>query len=137
MYKITKGNDFSLRIPITDGSGSAYDITDCTDVSVALKSAYKTYLLTYEVTDGNTIVARVEGDTLTCGVYAVEVKGKTDGNDWRIYLCQQICIVECSEDADTDFGEGSSVITVGDVTVLSATASIEFGVARNRLSVTI
>lgn len=52
-------------------------------------------------------MAKVEGDKMSIGTYAIEVKGKIFGNDWRSNEYPQFSIVAKNADADTDteFGE--------------------------------
>ena len=50
------------------------------------------------------ILARVE-DNLPCATYALEVKGKCLGNDWRSNEYEQIQIVDNNASADYDFSE--------------------------------
>lgn len=51
------------------------------------------------------LLARVEGDKMSLGTYAIEVKGKIFGNDWRSNEYPQFSIVSNNADADTEFGE--------------------------------
>lgn len=51
------------------------------------------------------LLARVEGDKMSLGTYAIEVKGKIFGNDWRSNEYPQFAIVSNNADADTEFGE--------------------------------
>lgn len=51
------------------------------------------------------LLARVEGDKMSLGTYAIEVKGKIFGNDWRSNEYPQFAIVSNNADADTTFGE--------------------------------
>lgn len=51
------------------------------------------------------LLARVEGDKMSLGTYAIEVKGKIFGNDWRSNEYPQFAIVSKNADADTEFGE--------------------------------
>lgn len=110
MKKIVKGNDFSLAIPMARVDGEtreALDLTQCTDIAVRLCSAYRRIVLEHSIegADKATLVARVEGEQLSLGTYAIEVVGKVNGNDWRTYDCGAIQIVECNHDADSDLGD--------------------------------
>ena len=51
------------------------------------------------------LLARVEGDKMSLGTYAIEVKGKIFGNDWRSNEYPQFSIVAKNADADAEFGE--------------------------------
>lgn len=109
MKKIVRGNDVVLRIPVcrvTEGEQFAFPLTACTEVSVSLVNAYKRYGLTWtidpDVAEGNVLRARMEGDTMPCGVYALEVKGKAFGSDWRSNEFEQIELVENNASADTE-----------------------------------
>lgn len=110
MKKIVRGNDFTLRIPvmrIVDGEQVAFPLPACTDVKVNVTNAYRRVSLpfTIDVTDDNVLLARVEGDTIALGTYALEVKGKLFGNDWRSNEYEQFRIVNNNASADTELGD--------------------------------
>ena len=109
MKKITKGNDFTLRIAVmkmSEGEKVAFPLPACTDVQAQVCNGYKRITLSHEVdvANDNVLLARVEGDRIPLGNYAVKVSGKLFGNDWSIETYPQFAIVSHSEDADTDFG---------------------------------
>ena len=88
MKKIVKGNDFTLRIPVmkmVEGEAQAFPLPACTDVVVQVCNQFKRIPLAYEidVKEDNVLLAKVEGDQMSIGTYAIEVKGKIFGNDWR------------------------------------------------------
>lgn len=110
MKKIVKGNDFTLRIPVAkmvEGQPKAFPLPACTDVVVQVCNQFKRIPLAFEidVKEDNVILARVEGDKMSLGTYAIEVKGKIFGNDWRSNEYPQFSIVAKNADADTEFGE--------------------------------
>ena len=110
MKKIVKGNDFTLRIPVTkmvDGQAQAFPLPACTDVVVQVCNQFRRIPLAFEidVKEDNVLLARVEGDRMGIGTYAIEVKGKIFGNDWRSNEYPQFSIVAKNADADTEFGE--------------------------------
>lgn len=110
MKKIVKGNDFTLRIPVAkmvEGQAQAFPLPACTDVVVQVCNQFKRIPLAYEidVKEDNVLLARVEGDKVSLGTYAIEVKGKIFGNDWRSNEYPQFAIVSNNADADTEFGE--------------------------------
>lgn len=110
MKKIVKGNDFTLKIPVmksVDGQKVPFPLPACTDVQVRVCNQFKRISLSYEVDveNDNVILARVEGDQIPLGTYAIEVKGKIFGNDWRSNEYPQFSIVAKNADADTEFGE--------------------------------
>lgn len=110
MKRIVRGNDFTMRIPvvkIVDGEKVAFPLPGCTDIVVRLCSAYKRLELahTIDAKEDNVIVARVEGDRIPFGTYALEVRGKIFGNDWRSNEYEQVAIVDRNADADTELGE--------------------------------
>ena len=110
MKKIVKGNDFTLRIPVmkmVDGQAQAFPLPACTDVVVHVCNQFRRIPLafTIDVKEDNVLIARVEGDKLNLGTYAIEVKGKIFGNDWRSNEYPQFSIVDKNTDADTEFGE--------------------------------
>lgn len=110
MKKIVKGNDFTLRIPVmkmVEGEAQAFPLPACTDVVVQVCNQFKRIPLVFEidVKEDNVLLARVEGDQMSLGTYAIEVKGKIFGNDWRSNEYPQFAIVSNNADADTEFGE--------------------------------
>jgi hypothetical protein len=109
MKKIVKGNDFTLRIPVmkmVEGQAKAFPLPACTDVVVQVCNQFKRIPLafTIDVKEDNVLLARVEGDKMSLGTYAIEVKGKIFGNDWRSNEYPQFAIVANNADADTEFG---------------------------------
>lgn len=109
MKKIVKGNDFTLRIPVmkmVEGQAKAFPLPACTDVVVQVCNQFRRIPLAFEidVKEDNVILARVEGDKMSLGTYAIEVKGKIFGNDWRSNEYPQFAIVSNNADADTEFG---------------------------------
>lgn len=109
MKKIVKGNDFTLKIPVmkmVEGQAKAFPLPACTDVVVQVCNQFKRIPLAFEidVKEDNVILARVEGDKMSLGTYAIEVKGKIFGNDWRSNEYPQFAIVSNNADADTEFG---------------------------------
>ena len=110
MKRIVRGNDFTMRIPvvkIVDGEKVAFPLPGCTDIVVRLCSEFRRQELAYTIDakEDNVIVARVEGDKIPLGTYALEVRGKIFGNDWRSNEYEQVAIVDKNKDADTEFGE--------------------------------
>lgn len=110
MKKIVKGNDFTLKIPVmkmVEGQAQAFPLPACTDVVVQVCNQFKRIPLAFEidVQEDNVLLARVEGDKMSLGTYAIEVKGKIFGNDWRSNEYPQFAIVANNADADTEFGE--------------------------------
>lgn len=110
MKRIVRGNDFTMRIPvvkIVEGEKVAFPLPGCTDIVVRLCSAFRRHELTYTIDakEDNVIVARVEGDRIPLGTYALEVRGKIFGNDWRSNEYEQVAIVDRNADADTELGE--------------------------------
>lgn len=110
MKKIVKGNDFTLRIPVmkmVEGEAQAFPLPACTDVVVQVCNQFKRIPLAFEidVKEDNVLLAKVEGDQMSIGTYAIEVKGKIFGNDWRSNEYPQFAIVANNADADTEFIE--------------------------------
>lgn len=110
MKKIVKGNDFTLRIPVmkmVEGTTQAFPLPACTDVVVQVCNQFRRIPLAFsiDVKEDNVLLARVEGDKMSLGTYAIEVKGKIFGNDWRSNEYPQFSIVAKNADADTEFGE--------------------------------
>lgn len=110
MKKIVKGNDFTLRIPVmkmVEGQAQAFPLPACTDIMVQVCNQFRRIPLAFEidVKEDNVLLARVEGDKMSIGTYAIEVKGKIFGNDWRSNEYPQFAIVAKNADADTEFGE--------------------------------
>ena len=109
MKKIVKGNDFTLKIPVmkmVEGEAKAFPLPACTDVVVQVCNQFKRIPLVFEidVKEDNVLLAKVEGDKMSLGTYAIEVKGKIFGNDWRSNEYPQFAIVSNNADADTEFG---------------------------------
>ena len=110
MKKIVKGNDFTLKIPVmkmVEGQPQAFPLPACTDVVVQVCNQFRRIPLafTIDVKEDNVLLARVEGDRMGIGTYAIDVKGKIFGNDWRSNEYPQFAIVSKNSDADTEFGE--------------------------------
>lgn len=108
MKKIVKGNDFTLRIPVSrmfNGVAVPFPLPGCTDIVVNVVSSYRRISLPFsiDVSDDHIINARVEGDAIPRGVYALEVKGKFLGNDWRSNEYEQFSIVDNNASGDTAF----------------------------------
>lgn len=109
MKKIVKGNDFTLKIPVmkmVEGKPQAFPLPACTDIVVQVCNQFKRIPLAFEidVKEDNVLLAKVEGDQMSIGTYAIEVKGKIFGNDWRSNEYPQFAIVANNADADTEFG---------------------------------
>lgn len=110
MKKIVRGNDFVMRIPVrkvVGGEQKPFPLPACTDVAVSLVGAYRRVRLEHEVdvADDSLLLARVEGDKTALGSYALEVKGKLFGNDWRSNEYEQVTIVDRNSEADTELGD--------------------------------
>ena len=110
MIRIPKGNDFTMRIPVkksVNGKLEAFPLPACTDISVRLCNGYRRYALSFsiDVAEDHVLLSRVEGDHLGLGVYALEVRGRIFGNDWRSNEYQQIQIVGDNTSADYEFME--------------------------------
>ena len=108
MKKIVKGNDFTLRIPVAkmvDGEQVAFPLPACTNLAVRIVNAYRRINLscTIDASADNVLLARVEGDALAVGVYALEVRCTIFGNDWRSNEYEQFQIVDNNASADTSF----------------------------------
>lgn len=109
MKKIVKGNDFTLKIPVmksVEGQKVPFPLPACTDVVVQVCNQFRRIPLAFsiDVKEDNVLLARVEGDKMSIGTYAIEVKGKIFGNDWRSNEYPQFAIVAKNADADTEFG---------------------------------
>lgn len=108
MKKIVRGNDFTLRIPvckIVNGEQVAVPLPACTDIVVNIVNQYRRVALSYTIdtAEDNIINARVEGDAVSVGTYALEIRGKIFGNDWRSKEYEQFCIVDNNASGDTAF----------------------------------
>lgn len=136
MKKIVKGNDFTMRIPVVkmvDGEKQAFPLPGCTDIVVRLCSGFSRYELTHTIDakEDNVLLARVEGDEVPLGEYALEVKGKLFGNDWRSNEYEQLAIVDKNADADTELGgtdEGDASVEM-DTAVAIQTAARDLPLA--------
>ena len=110
MIRILRGNDFVMRILVkkyVNGKLEAFPLPACTNISVRLCSSYRRYVLSFsiDVAKDNVLLCPVDGDMLGLGVYALEVRGKIFGNDWRSNEYQQIMIVDNNASADYEFME--------------------------------
>nr|DAQ67443.1 MAG TPA: hypothetical protein [Caudoviricetes sp.] len=133
MKKIVRGNDFTLRVPvmkIVDGAKVAFPLPGCTDIKVNIVNQYRRIALSYtiDVSEDNVLLARVEGDKVAVGTYALEVKGKIFGNDWRSNEYEQFQIVDNNASGDTVFEpqEGEDSVEMDTALVVLA-PSVELG----------
>ena len=133
MKKIVRGNDFTLRIPvmkIVNGEKVAFPLPGCTDIKVNIVNQYRRIALSYtiDVSEDNVLLARVEGDKVAVGTYALEVKGKLFGNDWRSNEYEQFQIVDNNASGDTVFEpqEGEDSVEMDTALVVLA-PSVELG----------
>lgn len=133
MKKIVRGNDFTLRVPvmkIVDGERVAFPLPGCTDIKVNVVNQYRRIALSYtiDVSEDNVLLARVEGDKVAVGTYALEVKGKIFGNDWRSNEYEQFQIVDNNAAGDTVFEpqEGEDSVEMDTALVVLAPA-VELG----------
>ena len=97
-----------MRIPVVriyNGERIPMPLPACTDIIVNICSPYRRISLAYsiDVAEDNVILAKVEGEQLYVGKYALEVKGKIGGVDWRSNEYEQIAIVDNNASADTVF----------------------------------
>ena len=92
---------------MVEGQAKAFPLPACTDVVVQVCNQFKRIPLafTIDVKEDNVLLAKVEGDKMSLGTYAIEVKGKIFGNDWRSNEYPQFAIVANNADADTEFIE--------------------------------
>ena len=127
MKKIVRGNDFTLRVPvmkIVNGERVAFPLPGCTDIKVNIVNQYRRVALGYtiDVSEDNVLLARVEGDKVSIGTYALEVKGKLFGNDWRSNEYEQFQIVDNNAAGDTAFEpqEGEDSVEMDTATVILA-----------------
>ena len=133
MKKIVRGNDFTMRIPvrkIVNGEQVKFPLPACTEIVVNLVNAYRRTALVYNVgvADDSVIEARVDGDRISVGKYALEVRGKLFGNDWRSNEYEQVQIVDNNASGDTVFepSEGEDSVEMDTaVVVLPPTADTE------------
>ena len=133
MKRIVRGNDFSLRVSvmkIVDGEKVAFPLPGCTDIKVNIVNQYRRIALSYtiDVSEDNVLLARVEGDRVAVGTYALEVKGKMFGNDWRSNEYEQFQIVDNNASGDTVFEpqEGEDSVEMDTALVVLAPA-VELG----------
>lgn len=133
MKRIVRGNDFKLRVPvmkIVDGAKVSFPLPGCTDIKVNIVNQYRRIALSYtiDVSEDNVLLARVEGDKVAVGTYALEVKGKIFGNDWRSNEYEQFQIVDNNASGDTVFEpqEGEDSVEMDTALVVLAPA-VELG----------
>lgn len=130
MKKIIRGNDFTLRVPvmkIVNGEKVAFPLPGCTDIKVNVVNQYRRVALSYtiDVSEDNVLLARVEGDRVAVGTYALEVKGKLFGNDWRSNEYEQFQLVDNNAAGDTVFEphEGEDSVEMDTALVVLAPAA--------------
>ena len=133
MKKIVRGNDFTLRIPvrkIVNGEQVAFPLPACTDIVVNVVNAYRRISLAFSIdaAEDNVLLARVEGDAINIGTYALEVKGRLFGNDWRSNEYEQFQIVDNNASGDTAFvpQEGEDSVEM-DTAVVVLPPTVELG----------
>lgn len=128
MKKIVKGNDFTMKIPVSKYDGEQlinYSLPGCTDIQVSLLSGLnKRYQLKFNigVDDDHVIYAHVNGNEIPLGTYSLEVKGKKYNISWRSNEYEQICFVDANKDGDTAFepDEGDDSIEMNTAVVILA-----------------
>lgn len=108
MKRIVQGNDFRMRIPvfrIYNGEQVPFALPASERIQVRLCGEYRRIDLEYEidVANDNVLVAKVDGRNISCGCYALEVRGVMFGQDWRSCEYEQIRIVHNNAEADTEF----------------------------------
>lgn len=88
-----------------NGEQVAFPLPACTDIVVNIVNQYRRVALSYTIdtAEDNIINARVEGDVVSVGTYALEVRGKIFGNDWRSKEYEQFSIVDNNASGDTAF----------------------------------
>lgn len=108
MKRIVQGNDFRMRIPvfrIYNGEQVPFALPASERIQVRLCGEYRRIDLEYEidVANDNVLVAKVDGRNISCGCYALEVRGVMFGQGWRSCEYEQIRIVHNNAEADTEF----------------------------------
>lgn len=100
MKKIVKGNDFLMKITISNlQTNEEFDLTKCENISVGLTQGYYVYDCNILQIDTDILWVRVEGDEIKSGIFGISIKGKYNSNDWRFTDNKSIEIVE---EATTD-----------------------------------
>lgn len=89
--RIVRGNDFTLKVDVKkpvlkDGETTLEDfpIEDSTDISVNLVTQLGARIKMPYTVSGSTVLVNFE-ETVSSGLYGLEVTGKQDGKDWRFY----------------------------------------------------
>lgn len=133
-----------MRIPVCKMEGGEpipYPLPACTDIVVNLVNAFRRRPLTFtiDVAHDNIILAKVE-DNLPCATYALEVKGKCLGNDWRSNEYEQIQIVDNNASADYNFSEiqeGENSVDMNTaIIILAPTAELSGLIADTKATLT-
>lgn len=99
-----------LKIPVrkrVSGEYYRFPLAACEELSVALVGAFRKHQLKYTIgtEDDSVLYATMEGEAMAVGRYALEVRGRLFGSDWRSNEFQQIQIVENNAKANTEFTE--------------------------------
>lgn len=89
--RIVRGNDFTLKVDVKkpvlkDGETTLEDfpIEDSTDISVNLVTQLGARIKMPYTVSGSTVLVNFE-ETVSSGLYGLEVTGKQNGKDWRFY----------------------------------------------------
>lgn len=127
MKKIVQGNDFRMRIPvfrIVNGEQVPFPLPASEHIHVRLCGEYRRVELEHEidVTNDNVLVAKVDGRSVSCGCYGIEVRGTLFGQDWRSSEYEQLRIVHNNAEADTefDYSEGEPSVEMDTALVILA-----------------
>ena len=133
-----------MRIPVCKMEGGEpipYPLPACTDIVVNLVNAFRRRPLSFtiDVANDNIILAKVEAN-LPCATYALEVKGKCLGNDWRSNEYEQIQIVDNNASADYNFSElqeGENSVDMNTaIIILAPTAELSGLIADTKATLT-
>lgn len=103
--KVTRGNSFKTRVPITattfDGESiDDFALDDVTDLVVVLRTVYSSITTTnYEINDNN---LDIDWTGIGLGTYGINISGTYNDGSWRSYVRDVVTIVESDDDAEID-----------------------------------
>ena len=133
MITVTKGQWFPLTLGNIQWQGAAMDMTQATDISVALVSALGIRkAMTHEVSAYNELTCINDG-TVSAGKYSIEITCKdAEGRSYR--MCSPEPILEISATTVVSDAALSKVQVTGDTWELTADVEMHEAAARTYMS---
>lgn len=126
--RVVRGNDFTLIVAVkkpvlADGVTELedFDLTECTDIKVNIVTRLGRKTERPYTVDGNKLLVQFD-ETVSSGLYGLEITGKKDDADWRFYAApgEVIEIVEPTSLAYAPTGSYSVLAEVGVISLPDA-----------------